>query len=259
MTLSDKISACRRQQGLSQEALAAQLNVSRQAVSKWETGDAEPESGKLVALAQTFDVTVDWLLSETAVLPEPMGKVPLDSSDPTVPPKVRRHPYANLRLGYLFYLVVLSPFVLVVEIAHFSFSPEFQIQIYFSNLANFFEPTLLLAMPIGSLLLLSGSRLLRPAGQAFRFMFCKSNHESCSSEQAARCRLAVRAALAGWVLGGLLLTIGFIVQSLAAMTLISSFKQVGGICSMVLCLLFYIVIGFFLLLPIDFSLRKKQE
>lgn len=64
MKLNEKIFYCRRKAGLSQEALAEELGVSRQAVSKWETGDAVPEISKLLSLAKTFDVTTDWLLSE---------------------------------------------------------------------------------------------------------------------------------------------------------------------------------------------------
>lgn len=64
MKLNEKIFYCRRKAGLSQEALAEELGVSRQAVSKWETGDAVPEISKLVSLAKTFNVTTDWLLSE---------------------------------------------------------------------------------------------------------------------------------------------------------------------------------------------------
>ena len=64
MKLNEKVFYCRRKAGLSQEALAEELGVSRQAVSKWETGDAVPEISKLLSLAKTFDVTTDWLLSE---------------------------------------------------------------------------------------------------------------------------------------------------------------------------------------------------
>lgn len=64
MNLSEKIQLCRKRAGLSQEALAEKLNVSRQAVSKWETGAAEPELSKLRALAAAFGVAADWLLSE---------------------------------------------------------------------------------------------------------------------------------------------------------------------------------------------------
>ncbi len=64
MKLQDKILYCRKKAGLSQEALAEQIGVSRQAISKWETGDAAPELSKLPLLASAFCVTADWLLSE---------------------------------------------------------------------------------------------------------------------------------------------------------------------------------------------------
>ena len=79
MNLSGKILYCRKKAGLSQEALAEKLGVSRQAVSKWETGDAVPELSKLVLLAKAFDVTTDWLLSESEPEPE-------ESPEPEIPP-----------------------------------------------------------------------------------------------------------------------------------------------------------------------------
>lgn len=64
MKLAEKIVYCRKRAGLSQEALASQIGVSRQAISKWETAEAVPEIGKLTALAKAFQVSTDWLLSE---------------------------------------------------------------------------------------------------------------------------------------------------------------------------------------------------
>lgn len=64
MTISEKILYCRKRCGLSQEALAEKIGVSRQAISKWETGEATPELSKLAILAKTFGVTADWLISE---------------------------------------------------------------------------------------------------------------------------------------------------------------------------------------------------
>lgn len=64
MKFHEKIYYCRKKAGLSQEALAEKIGVSRQAVSKWETAEAVPEIGKLSLLASTFGVTADWLLSE---------------------------------------------------------------------------------------------------------------------------------------------------------------------------------------------------
>lgn len=69
MTLAEKIQYMRKKAGLSQEALAEILGVSRQAVSKWETGEAAPEAGKVFALSRAFGVTADWLLSDEG-LPE---------------------------------------------------------------------------------------------------------------------------------------------------------------------------------------------
>lgn len=62
MKLNEKILYYRRAAKLSQEELAAMVGVSRQAVSKWELGDATPEVDKLLALARAFGMTTDELL-----------------------------------------------------------------------------------------------------------------------------------------------------------------------------------------------------
>lgn len=62
--LPEKIQCARRRAGLSQEQLAEQLGISRQAVSKWETGEAMPDATKLAPLASALGVSIDWLLSE---------------------------------------------------------------------------------------------------------------------------------------------------------------------------------------------------
>ena len=67
--LSEKIRGLRRKSGLSQEELADKLDVSRQAVSKWETGAAVPATETLVQLADFFDVSLDFLLRDNAETP----------------------------------------------------------------------------------------------------------------------------------------------------------------------------------------------
>lgn len=64
MTFGERIREYRGRRGLSQEALAEQVGVSRQAVSKWETDAAVPELDKLAALARAFGVTAGQLLTE---------------------------------------------------------------------------------------------------------------------------------------------------------------------------------------------------
>ena len=61
--LSHRIAALRKSKGLSQEQLAERVGVSRQAVSKWETGAASPEFDKLAALSACLGVSVDELVT----------------------------------------------------------------------------------------------------------------------------------------------------------------------------------------------------
>ena len=63
MLLSEKIYKLRKENGLSQENLATKLNVSRQAVSKWESG-AIPDIDNIVNLARFFDCSIDYLLND---------------------------------------------------------------------------------------------------------------------------------------------------------------------------------------------------
>lgn len=64
--LSEKLYQLRKKSGLSQEQLSEQLNVSRQAISKWESGSAFPESEKLIIISNYFGVSVDYLLKDEA-------------------------------------------------------------------------------------------------------------------------------------------------------------------------------------------------
>ena len=64
MILADKIIALRKKMGWSQEELAHQLNVSRQAVSKWESAQSIPDLDRVLQLSQLFGVTTDYLLKD---------------------------------------------------------------------------------------------------------------------------------------------------------------------------------------------------
>ena len=64
MTLREKLIVLRDKAGISQMELAHQLGVSRQAVSRWESGDATPSMDKLKALAKIYNVSLDWLCND---------------------------------------------------------------------------------------------------------------------------------------------------------------------------------------------------
>ena len=66
MQLNDKILLLRKKKGWSQEQLADQVGVSRQSVSKWESGNAMPDLDKIVVLSRIFNVTTDYLLKDDA-------------------------------------------------------------------------------------------------------------------------------------------------------------------------------------------------
>ncbi len=58
----DRLSDLRKKYGLSQEELAEKIDVSRQSISKWERGEASPNSNNLIAMSKLYGVTLDELL-----------------------------------------------------------------------------------------------------------------------------------------------------------------------------------------------------
>ena len=70
MTFGEKLQKLRARAGLSQDQLAELLDVSRQAVSKWERNEAMPEAEKLVRISRQFRVSTDYLLLEELEEPE---------------------------------------------------------------------------------------------------------------------------------------------------------------------------------------------
>ena len=73
MNLGERIVSLRQQRGISQADLAKGLDVSRQAVSKWEKGQSSPDTMKLIQLAEFLDVEVEYLA--TGIKPEPKSVV----------------------------------------------------------------------------------------------------------------------------------------------------------------------------------------
>ena len=79
MRFHETLARERKARGLSQEELAAVIQVSRQAVSKWETGDAMPDLNNLIALADALDISLDALCGrenhQEKMPPEPIAPV----------------------------------------------------------------------------------------------------------------------------------------------------------------------------------------
>lgn len=98
MSLAENIYKFRTEQNMSQLDLADALEVSRQSVSKWETGSAVPELDKLIRMSKLFGVTLDELVSGEAPAPkeEPVREEPPESKviyieNPVFPMVKRQH------------------------------------------------------------------------------------------------------------------------------------------------------------------------
>lgn len=92
MSLGTKLYELRAKAGLSQDALAEKLDVSRQSVSKWETDASVPELEKLIKLAELYGVTLDELILDKkptvpAPPPEPEPTEPASAPEPPAPPQ----------------------------------------------------------------------------------------------------------------------------------------------------------------------------
>lgn len=118
MTIStaDRLVQLRKEKGLSQEALAAKLGVSRQAISKWERAEASPDTDNLIALADIYGITLDALLDSEKEIP---------SAEPKTEPEAEKKEEKPIR--YSLYPETASkmfrfPYPLVVIIAYLALS-----------------------------------------------------------------------------------------------------------------------------------------
>ena len=77
MNISDRIQSLRKAKGITQEQLADAVGVSRQAVSKWEAEQSVPDLERVVAMAEFFDVTTDYLLRGIEPTPAAQARAPV--------------------------------------------------------------------------------------------------------------------------------------------------------------------------------------
>ena len=91
MTMGERITALRKGRGMTQEALAEKLGVTRQSVSKWELDQATPETGFAVALCDLFGVSLDYLIRGVEPPEEPtVTAVQAEESRPAEAPPRRK-------------------------------------------------------------------------------------------------------------------------------------------------------------------------
>ncbi len=99
MALGEKLTQARKAAGLTQADVAAKLNVSRQAVSRWESGQSKPSTEKLLALGELYGVSIDRLLNtENVDKPVVETSPDLPEAEPLEPViSEKRHPRTLLK------------------------------------------------------------------------------------------------------------------------------------------------------------------
>lgn len=104
MKLGEKLTFLRKQHGMTQMELAEKLNISRQAVSRWEQGTSEPSTENLVSIGKLFDVSVDALWDEGIEFQTKSVVLVAEAEEKKMPEK---HKYGILKIvGIVLFAIV---------------------------------------------------------------------------------------------------------------------------------------------------------
>ncbi len=111
MNLAEQLIALRKTRGWSQEELAAQLDISRQSVSKWESGSAVPELERVIQLSELFGVTTDELLKGSAASRAEEAPTPVPRAEAEAFLQIKWRSAPRVALGVL--LCILGAAILI--------------------------------------------------------------------------------------------------------------------------------------------------
>lgn len=121
--LSENIRTLRKGKGLSQEELAARLNVVRQTVSKWEQGLSVPDADLLIAISEVLETPVSTLLGETVTPPEADDLKAISQKLETVNAQLARRKETRRKLLHWFFIVLAALTELIAVILFLQGSP----------------------------------------------------------------------------------------------------------------------------------------
>ena len=115
MNFEDKLITLRKRKGLSQEDLASELNVSRQSVFKWESGQNTPDISKLKKIAQLFEVSLDFLLDDNQTFKEKEIEIKKEATiEPFQLESIKKSTMINFVLGLILSIVFFIMEVVVL-------------------------------------------------------------------------------------------------------------------------------------------------
>lgn len=112
-SLPTKLVSLRKQKGLTQMELAEKLNVSRQAISRWEVGAAIPSTDNLKVLGDLYEVPVDYLLNDTI---ENISKQNEGNQGTESNGHEKKVVFLNRRIVYICAIVVLGLLAVIISV-----------------------------------------------------------------------------------------------------------------------------------------------
>ena len=167
MTLAEKVMLLRKQRGWSQEELAEHLGISRQSISKWESGISIPDIDRIIKMSDLFGVSTDYLLKEQIEFEEnkredqtneniKISKA-IEVSDEEVNDFINLTKKASIRIAAAISLFILSPIIFVFLLG----ISEYENSNITENMASGIGATfLLILVAIGvSILIINGMKL----------------------------------------------------------------------------------------------------
>lgn len=119
MDLAEKILTLRKSRNWTQDQLAEQLDVSRQTISKWESGQSLPELDKIIALSEVFNVSTDCLLKPSKVDNLSLKTEMLENQQQQILQREQKR-HRNFILG-MYAAAMYSLFLAVYFIGHYYF------------------------------------------------------------------------------------------------------------------------------------------
>ena len=116
MTLAEKLTQARKAAGLTQADIAARLSVSRQAVSRWESGQSKPSTEKLLALGALYGVSIDQLLNAEESVVEAVSDEPeAVPVEPVIPQKHRSRTWWKYAAAVLCGALLMLALLLILK------------------------------------------------------------------------------------------------------------------------------------------------
>lgn len=238
-SMGEIVSTLRREKGMTQKELAAMLNITDKAVSKWERDVAYPDTQTIPKLSEILDISVEDLMNaklETA-----------DGQRRTGCLDIKKSRY------YAIYIIAMG-FVLTmgaVTNVNLYFSPFITIELH--NIINFLDIVGLLFILIVCLVALICTRSVSLLKDAFALVLCKGEY---TTDQYESCLLAVKTTVLSAFAGGFIMFLISVVNVLKGMNLDGGVSMLGADLAKGLITPIYSLVIAFILLPVYVELKR---